>query len=129
MMCLRVGNTPEDFELELDDDFQEENVKNEETGNNQTWNIGILSNFIRQNDNNQKANSGGKRKISEKSTKEPFRDVLTNLNQPSQPLTVSKKEKKDCGKLLFSIKIAKYLFCPNHHIGVIITIILYDEDS
>ena len=43
------GRTPEDFELELDDDFQEENVKNEETGNNQTWNIGILSNFIRQN--------------------------------------------------------------------------------
>ena len=106
------GRTPEDFELELDDDFQEENVKNEETGNNQTWNIGILSNFIRQNDNNQRANSGGKRKIS-----------------ASQPLTVRKKEKKDCGKLLFSIKIAKYLFCPNHHIGVIITIILYDEDS
>ena len=102
------GNTPEDFELELDDDFQEENVKNAETGKNQTWNIGILSDFIRQNDNNQKANSGGKRKISEKPDKEPFRDVLTNLkvnncktskavrqvNPPSQPLSVRKKEKK-----------------------------------
>ena len=50
-------STTEDYELELDEDLQEENVKIEEAGKTQTWSIGILSNFIRKNDN-QKTNTG-----------------------------------------------------------------------
>ena len=94
----------EDCELEIDDDFQEENTKNDETGKNQTWNIGILSNFIRQN---PKANSGGMGKMSEEPKKESFQNVLTNLKanngkskstpeiqKSSRTLAVGKKEKK-----------------------------------
>ena len=106
------GENNEDYELELDDDFHEGTVKNEETEKNQTWSVGILSNFIRQNDNNQKGNTGGK--ISEKRKKESFQDVLYNLkansskkrpaeteiekpersSRPGKSATFGKKEKK-----------------------------------
>ena len=64
------------------------------TEKNQTWSVGILSNFIRQNDNNQKGNTGGK--ISEKRKKESFQDVLYNLkaNNSKKSATFGKKEKK-----------------------------------
>ena len=75
-------STTEDYELELDEDFHEENVKIEETGKNQTWSIGILSNFIRKNDNNQKTNTGERGKMPEKPLKELQSSSLLSCTNP-----------------------------------------------
>ena len=93
--ALESGSAAEeDYELEIDDDFQEENTKNDETGKNQTWNIGILSNFIRQN---PKSNNGEKRKMPDEPKKESFQEVLTNLkanNSKNKPTPVIEKPSK-----------------------------------